>query len=199
MNIAQKIKQTFDPYFVVPIDAWESFVELGEIIEIPKSKIVKENNTAERYLHFILEGCGGILLWNKNNFVCIDLSFEGDFFSDYMSFLSKTPTSIEVITFETCKLFRISRIRFEEIGDIPVYGEKIRRVAAEGLFVHKQNQQIKMLTQTAKKRYLELQATQPNILQRVPQKYIASYLGITPQSLSRIKTEISTHRLPYGN
>ena len=62
-------------------------------------------------------------------------------------------------------------------------------LAAEGLFVHKQNQQIKMLTQTAKKRYLELQVTQPNILQRVPQKYIASYLGITPQSLSRIRAE----------
>jgi CRP-like cAMP-binding protein len=190
MNIAQKIKQTFAPYLVVPLEAWESFTELGEIIETPNSKTVKENDTTEKYLHFILEGCGGILLWNKNNFVCIDLSFEGDFFSDYMSFISQKPTSMEVITFEACKLFRISKIRFEEISDIPVYGEMIRRVAAEGLFVHKQNQQIRMLTQTVKERYLELQATQPNILQRIPQKYIASYLGITPQSLSRIKTEI---------
>lgn len=193
MNIAKKIKQTFDPYFVVPIEVWQSFTELGETIEIPNSEIVKENNTTEKYLHFILEGCGSILLWNKNNFVCIDLSFEGDFFSDYMSFLSQEPTPMEVVTFEACKLFRISRIRFEEIDNIPVYGEKIRRVAAEGLFVHKQNQQIKMLTQTAKERYIELLATQPNISQKIPQKYVASYLGITPQSLSRIRAEISAH------
>jgi CRP-like cAMP-binding protein len=190
MNIAQKIKQTFDPYFVVPIDAWVSFTEIGEIIEVPHSEIVKENDTTEKYLHFILEGCGGILLWNKNNFVCIDLSFEGDFFSDYMSFLNQKPTSMEVVTFEACKLFRVSRARFEKISDIPVYGEKIRRVAAEGLFIHKQNQQIKMLTQTSKERYLELQVTHPNIFKRVPQKYIASYLGITAQSLCRLKAEI---------
>jgi CRP/FNR family transcriptional regulator, anaerobic regulatory protein len=191
MNIAQKIKQTFDPYFVVPIEAWKSFTELGELIEIPNNMTVKRNDTTEKYLHFILEGCGGILLWNKNNFVCIDLSFEGDFFSDYMSFLSQKPTSLEVVTFEACTLFRISRMDFEKISDIPIYGEKIRRVAAEGLFVHKQNQQIKMLTQTAKERYFALQTTQPNILQRVPQKYVASYLGITPQSLSRIKAKIT--------
>jgi hypothetical protein len=85
------------------------------------------------------------------------------------------------------------------IGKIPVYGEKIRRISAERLFIHKQNQQIEMLTQTAKSRYNVLQTSQPDKLHRIPQKYIASYLGITAQSLSRIRAEIFKGQLPYGN
>src|SRR5690554_480251 len=61
--------------------------------------------------------------------------------------------------------------------------------ASEALFVHKQKQQIDILTKTATERYIELQARQPKIIQRTPQKHIASYLGVTPQSLSRIRKE----------
>ena len=73
------------------------------------------------------------------------------------------------------------------------FGDKICRFAAEGLFIHKQKQQIDILTKSAKERYLELLNRQPQIIQRTPQKYIASYLGVTPQSLSRIRKEASAH------
>lgn len=191
MNIAQRIKQAFDPYFRVPVEAWQSFADLGELIRCEKEQIIKAVNGTERYLYFILSGSGGVLLWHKNNFVCIDLCYESDFFGDYMSFLNAEASPLEVITLEASELFRISKTNFDVLSTNSDFGDKICRFASEALFIHKQQQQIDILTKTAKERYVELQKKTPEIIQRTPQKYIASYLGVTPQSLSRIRNELS--------
>ncbi|RIH62869.1 Crp/Fnr family transcriptional regulator [Mariniphaga sediminis] len=192
MRTEEKIKQAFDPYFNVPLEAWKSFTNLGEIITTEKDEILKSTGTTEKYLSFILKGSGGILLWNNNNFVCIDLCYEGEFFGDYMSFLNQQPTPLEVVTFEPSELFRISKTNFNKLSNNTEFGDKICRFASEALFVHKQQQQIDILTQTATERYVYLQTKHPKIIQRTPQKYIASYLGVTPQSLSRIRKEQTT-------
>lgn len=189
MRTEEKIKQAFDPYFNVPVEAWKSFADLGEVIATAKDQAIKHSDTTEKYLSFILKGSGGILLWNNNNFVCIDLCYDGEFFGDYMSFLDQRPTPLEVITFEPSELFRISKSNFDKLSNNTEFGDKICRFASEALFVHKQKQQIDILTKTATERYMELQAKQPGIIQRTSQKYIASYLGVTPQSLSRIRKE----------
>jgi len=193
LKTEEKIKQAFDPYFNVPIEAWKSFADSGEIITSKKDQTIKVTDTTEKYLSFILKGSGGILLWNNNNFVCIDLCYEGEFFGDYMSFLNQHLTPLEVVTFETSELFRISKTNFDKLSNNTDFGDKICRFASEALFVHKQKQQIDILTKTATERYIELQTRQPQILQRTPQKYIASYLGVTPQSLSRIRKSISAN------
>ncbi len=191
MNTSQRIKQAFDPYFKVPIEAWQSFADLGELIRTEKQQIIKAVNNTERYLYFILSGSGAVLLWHKNNFVCIDLCYESEFFGDYMSFLNAEASPLEVITLEASELFRISKANFDFLSTNSDFGDKICRFASEALFIHKQQQQIDILTKTAKERYVELQRRTPQIIQRTPQKYIASYLGVTPQSLSRIRSELS--------
>ncbi len=189
MKTEEIIKRAFDPYFPVPLEAWKSFTDLGEIIVTTKDQILKNNDTTEKHLSFIVQGSGGIMLWNNSNYVCIDLCYEGDFFGDYMSFLTQQPTPLEVITFEASTLFRISKTNFDKLSSNSEVGDRICRFASEGLFIHKQRQQIDILTKTAAERYNELQTRQPEIIRRTPQKHIASYLGITPQSLSRIRNE----------
>ncbi len=63
-------------------------------------------------------------------------------------------------------------------------------VAAQNDFAQKQEQQMEFLTKTAEERYLDLLATRPELLKRIHQKHLASYLGITTQSLSRIRKKI---------
>lgn len=187
MNAAKHLKQAFDPYFDAPLEAWESFANLGETLHAEKDEVLKENHVTEPYLSFILQGSGGIFLWNSNNFVCIDLCYEGEFFGDYMSFLTQQPSPLEVICIEPSVLFRISKPKFDQMSNNSEYGDKICRFASEALFMHKQQQQIDILTKTATQRYRELINKQPQLIQRTPQKHLASYLGITPQSLSRIR------------
>lgn len=192
MTVSETIKTAFDQYFEVPLEVWDVFVARGEAIETVKDQILKRQDETEQYLYFILQGAGGIFLWNNNNYICTDLCYKNEFFGDYMSFLNGQASRLEVMVFEDTDLFRISKSQFLELGYNPL-GDKISRFASEALFMHKQQQQIDILTKTAKERYIELQSKQPDMLQCTPQKHIASYLGITAQSLSRIRSELTKH------
>lgn len=193
MSIEEIVKRAFDPYVNIPVEEWTSFTSLGDIIKTKKDETVKLMNTTEKYLYLILKGSGGVMLWNNNKFVCTDLCYEGDFFGDFMSFFLQKPTLLEVLTFEPTELFRISKPNFNRLVNSSDHGDKIWRLSLEALFVQKQTQQIEMITKTATERYIELLTKKPDVINRTPQKYIASYLGIQTQSLSRIRKIITTN------
>jgi CRP-like cAMP-binding protein len=186
--IAERLKKLFDPFICLDPQVWKNFEKLGVTASFPKETILKKADTIERHLNFILQGSGGNLLWNDSGFVCIDIVFENDFLNDYMSFTLQRATPIEVRLFEDSTIFQISHQNFQKVLVAGKYAEKITRLAAEMTFIEKQQQQIDLLTKTAKERYLELLANKKGI-RRTQLKYLASYLGITPQSLSRIRAE----------
>ena len=138
----------------------------------------------------ILSGSGSIHLWNKNNYKCVDLVYEFDFFGDYMSYMTQRPSPLETITIEDSELLQIPYYNFQRMLAESKRGEKITRIMADFAFISKQQQQIDLLTKTASERFQQLKIQTPKLLERTPKKYIASYLGITPQSLSRIIKDI---------
>jgi hypothetical protein len=87
---------------------------------------------------------------------------------------------------EDAEMLRLARKDFLELGKYPL-GQTILRIAAENSFIEKQEQQINLLTKTASERYVLLTKKYPRISERIPKKHIASFLGITPQSLSRLE------------
>jgi CRP-like cAMP-binding protein len=184
------LKKAFDPYYSLPVSDWESIAAFGETETVGSETILKGHDSAEKNLRFILQGSAGVLLWNKNNFICTDMFFENDFVCDFLSFVTNQPTPYESVTFEKTELFRIPLKRFENYISQHHEGDKIWRSALAGLYVEKHYQQLQLLTYTATERYKLILQHQPFILQKVPLKYIASYLGVTPQSLSRIRTEL---------
>ncbi|MCU0470624.1 MAG: cyclic nucleotide-binding domain-containing protein [Arcicella sp.] len=188
-ELGREFKRIFDPYFNAPIEIWEYFAQQGEIIEKQKDDILKKNGTVEKYLYFILKGSGGIMLFRNNNYLCLDLCYEGDFFGDYLSFLTGKSTELEVVCFEASTFFRIKKQGFDDLAKTE-YGTLICKAASDGLYIQKQTQQIDLLTKTAEQRYVEMLENQPNIVHRTPNKHIASYLGITPESFSRIRKKI---------
>ena len=180
------LKSSFDVFFSAPIEAWEDFADKCEVVLHKKDEIIKPQNSTERYFYYIIEGSAGIFLWKENNFVCLDFALDGHFCSDYMSFLTKQATPLQVVALENIKMLRMTTKNYNLITQQPV-GKVIRLVAAEMSFIGKQQQQIELLTKSAKERYEILIKQFPNIQNRIAQKHIASYLGITPQSLSRVR------------
>lgn len=190
-NTGLLIKKIFDPYYEAPIEIWESFSTYLKRKTYKKNEIIKEPNKKENWLHIIIEGSAGIFLWKENYAICLDLCYENEFFGDYMSFLTQKPTEIFTQAIESTEILSISFSDLNKLYKNSSLGVNIARIAAESLFIQKQTQQIELLTLTAKERYLKLIERQPRIIQRTPQKHIASYLGITPESFSRIRKEIT--------
>jgi CRP-like cAMP-binding protein len=188
-EIAAFIKKTFDPYYEAPLSLWEHFADAGEVVHASKNEILKHSGHTERYFYFMLQGSGGVLLLHDHQYKCLDLCFSGDFFGDYLSFLTAQPTPLETMVFEASALFRIAKARFDALAATPE-GQVLCHKASDSLFIHKQTQQVELLTMTAEQRYLQLLHHQPGIVAATPSKYLASYLGITPESMSRIKRKV---------
>lgn len=186
---AELLKSSFDPYFQAPLAAWIEFAEMCEPVEFAKDQVIKQEDSAENFFYYIIKGSAGLFLWKENNFVCLDFAFGNSFCCDYMSLLTQNRTPLQVVALENSTMLRLSKKDFYELGKKPI-GNVILRISAESSFVDKQQQQIDLLTRTAKDRYIQLLQKFPQIQQRVAQKHIASYLGITPQSLSRLRREI---------
>ncbi len=187
--LEKRLKASFDPYFEAPLEAWKQFASLCDLVRFKKQEIIKPFGQAERYGYFILQGSGGVFLWKENNYVCLDLMFEDAFFADYMSLITQQVSPLETMALENSEMLRISRQNIEQLKGTPM-GQFIFLVSAEWSFVDKQQQQIDLLLKTAEQRYVELMQHKPHFIARTPQKHLASYLGITSQSLSRIRRKI---------
>ena len=186
---AEILKVTFDKYYNAPIEIWKYFSDLCEKVDYEKNEIVKSAHTIEKYGYFLLKGSCGLFVSKENDFVCADLFLENSFFADDVSLLSGKSSPIEIMALEKSSLLRIKKAAIEDLKNTPI-GSVLFMAGEQNANVEKQKQQIELLTKTAEERYRYLLKNQSELLQRIHQKHIASYLGITTQSLSRIRRKI---------
>jgi len=189
-SLARRLKETFDKTYEAPLIIWEQFAELCNLKTFKKNEIIKKAGTIERYGYFILSGSAGVFVWKEVDYICLDLMFEEDFFGDSMSLNTGTPTPIETMALESCEMLQISLGNIKKLKQTD-FGKILFMNAAEIDFVNKQKQQIDLLLKTAEERYTDLINERSKVILRTPQKYIASYLGITTQSLSRIRKRLN--------
>ena len=184
---AKLIKSLFDKYFEAPLEVWSDFARHMVKNSFKKNETIKAEFKTERYIHLIISGSVGVFLWENDKTRCLDLFLENDFCTDYMSFLSKEPSPLRTMALEETEVISISRSNVEELYYDSITGLQIVRSAAESLFIHKQQQQIELLTMTAEDRYQKMMKENPEMISRIPGKHLASYLGIAPESMSRIR------------
>ncbi|MEM0962942.1 MAG: Crp/Fnr family transcriptional regulator [Bacteroidota bacterium] len=116
---------------------------------------------------------------------------EGEFASDYGSFLTDAPSRLRIEAVEPTTLLLLSRETVHEAYDRFPWGDRLGRVIAERLFVEAHQRLVSFYLDSAEDRYLALQERQPDLLQRVPQHMIAEYVGVRPPSLSRIRARLA--------
>ncbi|MEY3242863.1 MAG: hypothetical protein RIR11_4302 [Bacteroidota bacterium] len=192
MTVSVQIKDFFDPYFEAPLSVWETFAQYLTPTHFEKNEIIKHAQDTERKMYFIIKGSIGIFLFKNNHDICIDLCYEKEFASDYMSLLTQQQSPLYTKALEDSDTLMITYTDLMQLYRTPI-GEKIKNVVAESLFIHKQNQQIDLLYLTSEQRYKKLLQENPNVILRTSQIHLASYLGITPESLSRIRKKILSH------
>lgn len=188
--LAAHLKAAFDPHYEAPLEVWDYFARSGETIDVGKNHVLKAAQSIEKYGYFLVRGACGLFVWKENNHVCLDLHLENDFFTDDLSFYTGQPSPIEITTLEACTLLRLSKSSIEHLNSTP-QGQLLFSIGNQVGYIQKQQQQVDLLTRSAEERYLELMANRPQLVQRIAQKHIASLLGITTQSLSRIRRRLA--------
>jgi len=126
----------------------------------------------------------------KGNEHVIQFAAEGWWISDLYSFLTGETSDYNIEALEDCELLLLSSSASEELlAALPKF-ESYQRMLLQGAYIAMQRRITSALKMTAEERYLKVVGDYPQITQRVPQHMIASYLGITAETLSRIRKQL---------
>ncbi len=120
-----------------------------------------------------------------------DFSFAPTFALSFGSAVSGQPARVGIAAVADCIVSRWPFARLTALYAQDAEWQKLGRLLAEQLYVRKEDREITFLTQTPEQRYAALSQTFPAMITQVPQRHLASYLGITPESLSRLKARMA--------
>jgi CRP-like cAMP-binding protein len=158
--------------------------------QIKKKEHLYLQNDICKYIAFVSKGClRNYHIDKKGDEQIIYFALEEWWVGDLQSFYLQIPSMFNLQALEDCELLLSTLPEFEEaLATIPAF-DKFYKFKTHNSYTNTQKSVVER-TETAEERYLKLFEVSPSLLQRVPQHYLASYLGIKPQSLSRIRKKI---------
>ncbi len=163
------------------------FLPYIEIREFDKKVKVIDTGEVERYCNIIAWGVVRKYVPVRNRELTVQLASEGHIVHSELSFFYRTPSNAVIETLEPTVFFSVTYDSLQELYDRFPKAERLGRLIISELFIKKDERFFDQLNKDTRERFLEYVRTHPKMLQRVPQKYIASYLNIKPETFSRLK------------
>lgn len=172
------------------VEAIELLKAKTRVIRLSKGEYLQIEGDVCKYWGYVSEGLVRMYYLNQEEEITSQLAHDGDMFLDYESYFNQSPSRNFIQMLEPSTLYLFPHLECEELRknnrEINLFFRKL----TEKLFLLKKKRITDTIFKPAKVRYETLIAEKPNLVLRVPSIYIASYLGITPETLSRIKTKM---------
>ncbi len=160
-------------------------------LRVLKDTILEEAGKIPKYHNFIVSGyMRNFYIDDKGEEVTVDLNDGPRFFTSYFHFVNQTVSNEHIQCITDCELLRITKEDADRTSKSS-FTQKDYTIRLFHKILEEDKQRMNDLaTLTAEQRYVKLLNEKPNIIKNVPLKYISSYMGIKPESLSRIRREI---------
>lgn len=174
-------------------DRLDTYAGLYERIEVPAKTILLKEGQVSRRSFFIEKGCLRIWFNNNGRDVTFQFAFENQVISSADSFMKGIPSMFTIEAIEPSVVRVLSKKNFDimmqDMGNEPDFLKQM----IDSLFerqLYYMREFMSFIRDTPQQRYINLLKEKPHLIQRIPQHYIASYLGITSVSLSRIRNKV---------
>lgn len=189
----QQIKEYLDQIANISDIDWEFFTSKLTPRLIQKKEVFLKLNEIESQISFIESGVVRLFIPKEDpeKEITFGFTFKNQFISAYDSFITRTPSLYQLQALTDTKVLSITYDDLQEVYKTTAIGNLIGRLTAERLFLVKSKREQNLLNLTAEERYLKLFKERPELLKVIPLKYISSYIGVTPQGLSRIRKRIT--------
>ena len=172
-------------------EEWDFYQNIIDEISFKKKEYLTKRGDVEKYAYFILEGAVKYeASTEQGKEICVDLGFQGNLVSSFSSCLLQRPSNISIQAVTNIKAFRLRYPPVLELLETSKNAERFHRLIAEQLYIRETRRTYTLISKSAEERYLHLLENQPDALRLIPIKDLASYLGIHPDSLSRIRNSI---------
>ena len=178
---------------IVPFSDKDWFLFSKHLVykEFEKNEILLRAGEIENFMYFLVDGVTRIFQFKNDIEYTLRFNFPIVPFNSYASFISRTPSLVNVEALTDVKVLRISYSNMQNLYEESKMAERLGRRLIELLYVQREIKELQMHSKTAEDYYNELVKSNEELTEQIPQKHIASYLGITPESLSRIKRKLT--------
>jgi len=158
---------------------------------IKKGEYLLREGEICNHVTFINKGFVRIYNIIQDEDLTINFAFEGNFTTDFASLIPRKPSTDYIVAMEDLEILQLEYTDMQALYESAMVWQKFGRLITEYvlLFVVERNKAL--LFKSPEERYLKLMKERPKVMANVPLKYIASYLGITPEALSRIRKRLS--------
>jgi CRP-like cAMP-binding protein len=165
------------------------FTSLLRKRKIRKGDFLLHRGETARFDSYVDKGCLKASFIDKNGEEhVVQFAEENSWITDYDSFTNSTPSNLEIVALEDSELLQIEHDRLAQLFErIPKF-ERFYRVVYEQHFISLYRCLISLLSNSAEERYQVFKQKYPRLINRIPQHQIASFIGISPEYLSRIRS-----------
>lgn len=169
-------------------DRLKEFLSVSEYRKFKKNSVLFEGNIVCDWLGYIINGAVRTYCVNDlGEEISFLLQVNGDFFGDYESYITDQKSNFIIKTTLDTEILVFDKKRLDELIDSDIFWIKFSRTMSDICFLEAKRRIEDLLFYSPEERYQNLLRRSPEIIRKIPQKYISSYLGITAQSLSRIR------------
>lgn len=168
----------------------EEFALLAQMLEVrnfDRKQLLVRSGEVEHYLNFIVKGLARKYFYKGRTEVITQIARENDMISSSVSFLSGAPSAYFVETLEPSTFLSISRQHVEKLYKESPRIERLGRLIITHFFLEKEEWEHECIRLDTRERFIRFIGSNPDYMQRVPQKYLASYLNMKPETFSRLK------------
>jgi len=187
MNKKEIITLINNTYSPLTIQCQEELLESMTLLTLKKeSRIVREGQYSDK-VYFIISGCARAYYLKDGKDISDWFAFENEFICPIVSFFTSEPSPHYIELLEDAILMELSRDSIEKLSNKYHDFERLIRIVVTKTMLSQHERMVSIQFQNAERRYEKILEIYPNITQRVPLMHIASYLGITKFTLSRIR------------
>jgi cAMP-binding proteins - catabolite gene activator and regulatory subunit of cAMP-dependent protein kinases len=166
----------------------EAFIPAWKHWTTQKDFFLLKENTISDYIYFIEKGVARIYYYKNGKEITEWIAMDGQFFLSITSFFQRTPSYLTIQTIEPSQVYGIHHDDLMKLADEHHDIERLLRKMVTLSLILSQERMDSIQFESAQQRYEKLLQTAPQIVQRVPLTFIASFLGITLETLSRIRS-----------
>ena len=195
MQIAKQFFSYLNKFVPISPEEFREYIQ-PYIIErrFEKKEIVSQAGEVEEYLNFIVHGLVRKYYLQDNDEVNTQISHEGHLIHAQESFHSRKPSEYFVETLEPTTFISVTYNDLEKLYSQHIKLERLGRLVITYTMVQKDRWQMQMIKMPPRERFLFFVERHPDLLQRVPQKHLASFLNIQPETFSRFKHLVKLKR-----
>lgn len=170
---------------------WEIYSAKNVRKEYKKKELILNEGEVENYLSFVEKGTARLFFVKQHKELTTRFVFKHQYLTAYDSFLQRSPSRCSIEALTDTVVWQIHYDDLQEVYKTSPVGNLIGRLTVESIYLEKSSKEFSYLSESAEERYLKLMKEQPDLFKLIPLRHIATYLGITPQALSRIRRRIS--------